>query len=57
MSVATPHLTLLDESDLRRVRDGVSHVLATVGAAYGSERARELLRDAGCDVDDGTGVA
>jgi len=57
MSVATPHLTLLDESDLRRVRDGVLYVLETVGAAYGSERARELLRDAGCDVDDETGVA
>ncbi|MEE4276200.1 MAG: trimethylamine methyltransferase family protein [Thermoleophilia bacterium] len=51
-----PHLTLLDDAGLERLRAATLDVLGNTGVAFKSAAARAVLRDAGARVDDESGV-
>jgi len=56
MSVSRP-LRVLSEVDIERLDDAIMATLERVGVAFPLERARQVLKDGGARVDDGTGVA
>ncbi len=48
---------VLSEVDIERLDDAIMTTLERVGVAFPLERARQVLKDGGARVDDGTGVA
>jgi len=51
--VATPMLNFISDSQLRRLHEAALYILARVGARIYDREALELLRRAGCSVQDG----
>jgi trimethylamine---corrinoid protein Co-methyltransferase len=54
--VPAPALTLLGEADREHLHEAALGVLADTGARFDSPRARAVLKDAGCQVDEDAGV-
>lgn len=54
--MSSPSLTLLDGSTLEQLRGAALKVLEKTGATFGSSKARAMLADGGCRVDESSGV-
>ncbi|MFO7898430.1 MAG: trimethylamine methyltransferase family protein [Planctomycetota bacterium] len=49
-------IRFLSQGEMRRIHEGAKSVLEKTGVRVGSQRARDYLRDAGCKVDNDSGV-
>lgn len=54
---AVPRLTMLSPRDVERLHESTLRILAEVGVRFQSATARQLLRNAGVDVDEETQIA